>query len=409
MTSRTGNLILLAGLLGVVTACRTQHTYLEQLPPTPVEDKPVELQAGYRALNSEGSRNYVVNQMEIGLDARQLGHSELSVTAFDAALNAIETVFGEDTNAKKARRLWNEEGRKTFKGEPYERAMAYYYRGLLYIEAGDLENARACFRAGMFQDAFVEEEQNQQDFALFLYLEAWCSLMLDDRVGATDAIRFLGELRPDCPAPSNEANVLVIGETGAGPRKLATGPGESELVYARGTGSQEKRVRVEAEANEAVVLYPIEDIYWQASTRGGRPVDRILRGKAVFKENWDAAGSVLTNTGVAGLVVGSGMRGKQRDAAMAISGGVALLGVLSHAVAGAVQPRADTRRFRNLPDTVHVTVLQRAPGVHTLRFRFLDDANTIVKSTRRQVTVPSRAKGACLVWAHTPILLVAGK
>jgi hypothetical protein len=30
-----------------------------------------------------------------------------------------------------------------FIGEPYERAMAYYYRGLLYWRDGEIDNARA--------------------------------------------------------------------------------------------------------------------------------------------------------------------------------------------------------------------------------------------------------------------------
>ena len=56
----------------------------------------------------------------------------------------------------------------------------YYYRGLLYLRAGDYENARAAFRQGQMQDAFAEAEQYQCDFAIMLFLEAWASHLNHD-------------------------------------------------------------------------------------------------------------------------------------------------------------------------------------------------------------------------------------
>ena len=396
-------------LLCVASACRTGHNHPSAALPVPVEDRPAELREAYRVMNAEGGRNFVVNQMEIGLDAFQLGYRDLSSNAFDEALNAIESVFGWDAAAKQARRLWHEEGRKTFKGEPYERAMTYYYRGLLYIHDGDLENARACFRGGMQQDAFVEEEQHRNDFASLLYLEAWCSLMLGDRTGAEDPIRFLAELRPDCPPPAADDNVLIVAETGTGPRKIAAGPGESELRYARGWGLKEKHVKVSLGSGKSIKLYPIEDVYWQASTRGGRPVDHILKGKVVFKQKWDATGTVLTETGLAGVAAGSQMRGKPRDVVMAVSGGVAALGLLSRWIAAQVRPRADTRRFRSLPDAVHVAAASCPAGECSVKFRFNDEHGRPVTETDTKVSVSATPHKGVLVWARSPQQLVAGR
>ena len=403
--------MLAAALLSCLfSGCQAPRgSYLDSLPPVTVADKPAQLQLGYRKLNAEGGRNYVVNQLEIGCDAFQLGLWRRSEVALDAALDAIEAVFGEDENARRARKIWYEEGMRTFKGEPYERAMAYYYRGLLYIQAGDLENARACFRGGMFQDAFAEEEQHRNDFASLLYLEAWCSLMLGDRSAADDANRFLRELRPDCTPPRPGANLLIIGESGTAPRKLARGAGQSELTFARGRGL-EKRVRVAVDAGRSSALYPAEDVYWQASTRGGRPVDYILQRKVVFKKRWDGAGAALTRAGMAGVAVSNELPdGRVRDRAVVASAAAVGVGALAQIVAFHIRPRADTRRCRNLPDAVHLTVVPCSPGEHSVRFEFLDASGRPTSSCTKRVTVPPDGGGPRLVWARSPRILAAGR
>ncbi|MEC8183119.1 MAG: hypothetical protein VX123_13805 [Pseudomonadota bacterium] len=44
-----------------------------------------------------------------------------------------------------ARSNFAREDVKDFKGEPFERAMVFYYLGLSYLALGDFENARASF------------------------------------------------------------------------------------------------------------------------------------------------------------------------------------------------------------------------------------------------------------------------
>ena len=55
--------------------------------------------------------------------------------------------------AARARGLFAAERTKPFIGEPYERVMAYYYRGILYWRDGQPDNARACFRSGQVIDS----------------------------------------------------------------------------------------------------------------------------------------------------------------------------------------------------------------------------------------------------------------
>jgi tetratricopeptide (TPR) repeat protein len=102
--------------------------------------------------------------LQAGVAAVAEGKTQDATGLFDSALDSIEGMFANTENAAKARSLWYEEGAKDYKGEPYERAMAYYYRGLLYLAEGDYENARASFRGGILQDAFADqlEPQRQQ-------------------------------------------------------------------------------------------------------------------------------------------------------------------------------------------------------------------------------------------------------
>lgn len=136
-----------------------------------LEGKPKELHPAFRKVVLEGERNQVLNRLRAGLTAMEFGYNSLASKTFDEALLTIETIYGGDEKAKQARALFTAEDRKVFRGEPYERAMAFYYRGVLYLMEGDYENARASFRSGSLQDTLAEKEEYQQDFALLEFLE----------------------------------------------------------------------------------------------------------------------------------------------------------------------------------------------------------------------------------------------
>ena len=138
--------------------------------PAASANPPAGLDVYQKKLQAEGEQNWVLNQMEIGTRQLWSGNLDGAGTAFTDAIRKIELVYSADPNATKARSLWHEEGSKSFKGEPYERAMAYYYRGLIYLRKGDYENARAAFRQGQLQDAFAEDDQFQSDFASLMFL-----------------------------------------------------------------------------------------------------------------------------------------------------------------------------------------------------------------------------------------------
>ena len=295
-------------------------------------------------LSSEGERNRVLNEMEVGTRYFWLQENDKAASAFDDAITNIELVFRNDPSVTQARSLWYEEGSKKFKGEPYERAMAYYYRGLLYLETADYENARAAFRQGQMQDAFAEEQQNQSDFALLLYLEAWASHLNGDTDLADEALARAHKLRPECPGFGKKDNTLVLIETGTAPRKLGDGADHGYFVYRRGKGFNENRAEI-VKGDTLLPLFPIEDIYFQASTRGGREVDAMLEGKVRFKHTTGDIGSGLAD----GATIAS-----QLGVSGALSGTLGAVGAISLLISSKAKPRADTRAWSSLPDHIHI-------------------------------------------------------
>ncbi len=135
--------------------------------------KPEVLQPLYKALFTGGERNAVLNFERLGLAAMDQGSWQDAEFAFDGGLARIEAVYAHNKQAEAARSLFHNEANKDFKGEPYERAMAYYYRGLLYLRSGDFDNARASFKSAEYQSTVTEAETFQNQFAVMDWLVGW--------------------------------------------------------------------------------------------------------------------------------------------------------------------------------------------------------------------------------------------
>ncbi len=169
---------------------------------TYLEDKPEELKGLYTALFTEGERNAVLNFNRVGLAAMQTGRYDLAERAFDAALIRIEQIYSNDPQARKAKSKFAAESVKDFKGEPYERAMAYYYRGLLFLRTGDFENARASFIAGEYQDTVAEKEEYSSDFDSLVFLAGWASRCANDPAKADEYFGRVASGRLPHPPPT---------------------------------------------------------------------------------------------------------------------------------------------------------------------------------------------------------------
>ena len=364
-------------------------------PPVPYDAGPEVFQA---RLATDLPVNRVLNQMEIGARAFWRGDYATAKPALDDAIMRIDAVFAGSDNAAKARKLWYDEGSKDFKGEPYERAMAFLYRGLIYLHDADYENARAAFRSGLLQDAFAEEGQNRSDFALLLFLDAWASHLNGDKDLSDETMAQLKLLRPTFGGFGEKDDTLILAETGQAPRKLGDGLDHAFFVYRRGKPLLENQVQV---LNGAAVMQtvPMEDIYYQASTRGGREIDKILQGKAQFKATTGGVGSFLADTSVNLASNNSAFSANGQ-----YGGAVAAVGVMSGVllmVSSSAKPQADVRTWSSLPDTVHVLTLATHGKPQTLTAHFLKGGVPVEGEDKAiRCDVDENRKQLCLVRAH---------
>lgn len=326
------------------------------------------------------ARNRVLHEMELGVAA--LAHDEIDLArlAFDNAVGQIEITHGGTEQAQKARSLWYEEGTKDFKGEPYERAMAYYYRGLIYLRDRDPDNARACFNSAILQDAFAEEHQNRCDFAVLYLMTAYACHLQDDTTARDEEFAKFTALRPDFAAPDWANSLLAIAESGQSPRKLADGVGHFQMKLFRGKGVLDVKTEFAAGAQKWAG-YPAEDIAFQAMTRGSRPIDKILEGKVQFRQKADAFGTTLTSVS-SEVMVAAPLFGQSSNVT-AVAGGIGLIGVASQFIAQNARPRADTRYWSSLPDTVHVAFLPKDIRGQRVAASFIDPDGKVLATQER--------------------------
>ncbi len=292
----------------------------------------------YDALLAEGEWGAVLNLQRVGLEAIDQGRPDVAARAFDAAIARIELIYADSPSARKARSMWSAEGVKDFKGEPYERVMAYYYRGLLFLAEGDYGNARAAFRSAEYQDTISNDENYAGDFGLMSMLAGWASHCAGDEGMAEEFYQRAAGQQPQglvAPAPGSDALLLV--ESGTSPVKSATGSYGEALQFKAGDNPF---VAVSAGTQAVPVL---ADLGWQASTLGGRQVDAILDGKASFRGGAQGVGEV-------------GMLGAQAAISSGDSGAagaLAVVGVAAVLISAAVKAKADIRYWDNLPDRIY--------------------------------------------------------
>ena len=313
---------------------------------------------------------------------------------FDDALDVIEGMFANTQAAANARSLWYEEGAKEFKGEPYERAMAFYYRGLAYLIDADYENARASFRSGLMQDAFAEEQQNRADFTSLMLLEGWTNQLLGAKSQAGEAYQEATRLRAGLPVPAAGANVLVIAELGGSPRKVGDGIDNQEIVYRGPKRTPERSVSIDIDG-KAVKPVLIEDVLFQASTRGGRPIDRVIAGKASFKETSGEIGMALTSLASESSLMMSAVGGTGGGNVM---GGLAAIGAISSIISANVKPRADVRYWNNLPETIHAATFTHTGLPANISVKLFDDSGNAVQSDKLAINKWIDKNGNVLIW-----------
>src|ERR1700757_3291466 len=157
----------------LVTGCATEHRPAVSLTGNILVDGPNEIANGR-------PRDKVLWEYRTAAADMRTGNYQQAKQYLDEALLTLGGIYGKDKSAQKARSYFSKESSQTFIGEPYERVMAYYYRGILYWMDGEPDNARACFRSGEIEDSSSEGEQYNADYVLLDYLDGLATTKLGD-------------------------------------------------------------------------------------------------------------------------------------------------------------------------------------------------------------------------------------
>jgi hypothetical protein len=333
---------------------------------------------GQNAIDLGPPKDKVLWQYRTGLAAMHLRQDASAVPYFEEGLARIEGVFAFDPSAKQSRRMFTEESKKTFIGEPYERVMAYYYRGILYWMSGEPDNARACFRSGQVHDSDTEENQYASDYVLLDYLDGLATSKLGG--DGSDAYRRArnNAKGPVPPLPPPDANVLVFVDFGPGPRKYASGDFGEELRFqAQPTDLRAAQITVNG-ITTAMPAY--DDLYYQATTRGGREMDHILGNKAVFKGTTGAAGD-------AAIISGAILTTSHNRETQQVGLGLLAAGALAKIISASTKANADTRTWDNLPLFLTFAALSLPPGDHQATLEFLDAGHVVHSKLTKRITL----------------------
>ncbi len=346
-------------------------------------------------------KDRVMLEYRLGLTALRMGNFDLAKAKFDDAITRIGgLISGPADAAKRSRGLFTAEREKIFIGEPYERVMAFYYRGLLYWRDGEPDNARACFRSGQLLDTDAESDTYKSDYVLLDYLDGLASAKL--AADGSDALARAQKLTKNkLPPYEAQGNVLLFAEFGRGPRKYAAGE-NGELLRFRTEPSRIRSASLSV-LEQSVHFLPWDNVNFQAVTRGGRVMDHVLGNKAVFKKTTETIGDIaLVGAAVAANNINQEKRrvvtdekGRKRvvierdksDGAETAAIALGVIGIFSKIAAAATKTNADVRMWDNLPQYLSFGSLQLPAGDHAAILQFYDANGQAVPDLTRRLTI----------------------
>ncbi len=382
----------------------TLRDVLSQVEGTPSENGvpsvPTPLVRYIEADDKDGKRNRVLNDMQAGMAAFEFGAVGHARAALQDAYVQIETIYADNDAAKAARSTFAPEESKDFKGEPYERAMVGYYLGMSDMMVADFENARASFRWGEFQDTMSASESYQSDMSLLAFLAGWSHQCQGAVSGAAEYYARSQTYRSGLAAPKSDANLLLIAEIGSAPVKYRTGKYGEELRYKQGEATDARAVTFEV-AGKSLDGVLAEDLYFQATTLGGRAVDKILAGKASFKQGAETTAAVAGAVTAASLDVAmiSQLQGDQDMANLAggLAGAGLLVNMFSSFAAAKAKPAADIRAWDTLPERFLVATTRVKEKPKQIAATFFNESGDAIQTVDMNV----HETGPCyLAWVR---------
>lgn len=168
-------------------------------------------------------------------------------------------------------------------------------------------------------------------------------------------------------------NTLICIETGRGPLKYQIGTyGEKTIFTIKPYPTVGFSITIDNFTQiKAGGFLRYNDVFYQASTRGGRVMDSILKGKAEFKQTTADVSNALSTMSQVYDPYG-------------------VLGILSFAtgsVSNATNPYADARHWSLLPAELQIISLRLNPGTHQLQINAYDSTGKTIESSKINVEI----------------------
>jgi len=144
-----------------------------------VSNRCAEAVSCFEALSEPNTISRTLYRNEMGTALFLNGRWQEAKEVWRLALTDVELFFDPKTE-KKALSLFGAEARKVYKGDPYERATLCLLLGLVYLDAGDVDNALAMFKNASLHEFDTTDSKYPSDFALLQALEARCHQLRGD-------------------------------------------------------------------------------------------------------------------------------------------------------------------------------------------------------------------------------------
>jgi len=345
----------------------------------------------YEEASKLRDRNYALWDNQLGSLYLAQGDYDKALDSFLRAHYLMNNIPAFKELERGAVSLTGSEDSKAYKGDPYEKAMNSLYVGLLLYNQGDLENAKAAFKNGILADSDSKGEAYKSDIAVLYLLVSRISKKLGDESLSSDYYNVVKELEnnPNYSSlgfsdefirkildPKN--NILLVVEFGEGPLKSRIGRyGELAVINGNRYDINGWNIKIDGKVNANNQVYSNTDVYYQASTRGGRKMDSILKGKAQFKTN--AANTSVAAIGLSQQFLNQANQTSDQysKAALAAAAGISALFSGGAAImSGITNPKADIRCWSLLPEHIIIYPLFIPPGKHKLSIGFIADRNS---------------------------------
>lgn len=337
-----------------------------------------------------GDRRYLLDRMRAGVLTLADGYTDSSLHIFAQTYEILRT---QGINRDKTvEAVVINEGRKLWKGEPFEQALAMTYYGLAQAQAGAWDNARAAAGNALFQlrDFGRDEEGERLDtyaiaarslayeraideglspeeareaggidldhgyvvspsnFTLAYLLNAVANQQLDREDEASDNYRRVLQLEPEL-GPVTEAlrsgrfNTVLVVSDGFGPRKEGYGPDRALARFTPRSPSDPRKLAIRVNDQDVARVPVVTDVNHMAADHMWNNLEDIRHGKSVI-------GTVALQGGAVALAYGI----DQGNDTAALAG----LGAMAAGLFLKAGAHADTRHCDAFPQRYYVVPVQ---------------------------------------------------